>query len=90
MYGKSIPFCIGGASFSPMYVLELHVIDNLRQNLYKYLFTNLARDLYREMSDRGLFLHTVRVGRGLYKKTKVLYFLVKTEQAMLIKVYYME
>ena len=52
--------------------------------LTSYLI-NRARDLYREISDRGLFVQTKPVGRGLYKKSEVRYFSVKTEQARLIK-----
>jgi hypothetical protein len=40
--------------------------------------------LLKEISDRGLFVQAESVGRGLHKKTEVLYFSVNTEQARLI------
>ena len=48
-------------------------------------YINRARGLYREISDRSLFVQTEPVRRGLYIKKEVRYLSGKTEQVRLTK-----
>jgi hypothetical protein len=53
-------------------------------NFNNFLLTE--REVFTEKYRTSVFfVQTEPVGRGLYKKTKVRYFPVKTEQARLIK-----
>jgi hypothetical protein len=54
--------------------------------IFNFLLTE--REVFTEKyRTEVFFVQTEPVGRGLYKKTEVRYFSVKTEQARLIKVY---